>query len=157
MHAKLAIAGIVVVLVCVAPGVTPAAGADAKGTTVTRQNFTFTLHAPDDICGPYPSTVTFHVRNEVLHWAEEPDGTFNVHFTQTGTYRVDFDDPDRADQSSQYTDSVHHVLTPGEGHVFNLAFHDFPDGVKIWERVHVTLVGDEWVVERVVFEAVGCP
>lgn len=157
MRATLAVAGVVVGMACAVVGVAPTAGAGARGSTVTRQGFTFTLKAPDDICGPYPSTVTFHVRNEVLHWTERPDGTFNVQFSQTGTYSVDFDDPDRADQQSQYTESVHHVLTPGQGHVFNLAFHDFPDDIKIWERVHVTFVGDEMVVERVTFEAVGCP
>jgi hypothetical protein len=127
-----------------------------KKTTVDHR-VTFLLSAPDDICGPYASDITFSVRAQMLHWTEEPDGRFNVHFTQTGTYHVDFVDPARADQESQYTDSIHHVFTPGAVEVFNETFHDFPDGIRIWVRIHATVVDGRLVVERVVNKVTGCP
>ena len=129
------------------------AGAD----TSVNHRFTFEIQPEDDICGPYPSHVTFSVRTEVLHYTERADGRFNAHWTQTGTYHVDFVDPTLADQHSQYTDSIHHVFTPGQVEVFNETFHDFPDGIKIWVRVHATFVDGRLVVERVVEKVVGCP
>ena len=139
--------------------VAPAAAAPgAKATTDVSHRFTFSLLAPDDICGPNASQITFNVRNEVLHWAEAPDGRFNVQFTQTGTYHVEFLDPALPDQDSQYTDSIHHVLTPSRTEVFNEAFHDFPSGIRIWQRTHVTVLPDgRLIVERVIFEVTGCP
>ena len=140
-------------------GLAPAAvGAPAaEKKTVVDHNFSFSLTAPDDICGPYPSDITFSVRTQMLHWTEEPDGRFNVQFTQTGTYHVDFADPSRADQDSRYTDSIHHVFTPGKVEVFNETFHDFPDGIKIWVRIHATIVVGRVAVERVVEKVTGCP
>ncbi len=125
--------------------------------TEVDHRFTFLLSAPDDICGPYPADITFSVRNQILHWTEEPDGRFNAHFTQTGTYHVDFVDPAREDQDSQYTDSIQHVFTPGQVEVFNETFHDFPDGIKIWVRIHATVVDGRLVVERDVTKVTGCP
>ena len=140
-------------------GLTSAAAAapPAEKKTVVDHNFSFSLTAPDDICGPYPSQITFSVRTQAVHWTEEPGGRFNVQFTQTGTYHVDFADPSRADQDSRYTDSIHHVFTPGKVEVFNETFHDFPDGIKIWVRIHATIVDGRLVVERVVDRVTGCP
>jgi hypothetical protein len=141
-----------------AVGLAPAAfGAPAEKKTVVDHQVTFSLTAPDDICGPYPSEITFSVRTQTLHWTEEPDGRFNVQFTQTGTYHVDFVDPARTDQDSGYTDSIHHVFTPGQVEVFNETFHDFPDGIKIWVRIHATVVDGRLVVGRVVERVTGCP
>jgi hypothetical protein len=135
-----------------------AAGAPApEKMTVVDHGVISSLAAPDDICGPYPSDITFSVRTQMLHWTEEPDGRFNVHLTQTGTYHVDFVDPARPDQDSQYTESIHHVLTPGKAEVFNETFHDFPDGIEIWVRIHATIVDGSLVVERVVDRVTGCP
>lgn len=128
----------------------------AERTTTVDHDVTFSLTAPDDICGPYPAEITFSVRTQALHWTEEAD-RFNVQFTQTGTYHVDFADPTRRDQDSQYTDSIHHVLTPGKVEVFNETFHDFPDGIKIWVRIHAAIVDGRLVVERVVERVTGCP
>ena len=91
------------------------------------------------------------------HLTEEPDGRFNAQFTQTGTYHVDFVDAARTDQDSQYTDSIHHVFTPGKVEVFNETFHDFPDGIKIWVRIHATVLEGRFIVERVVDRVAGCP
>jgi len=68
------------------------------------------------------------VRTRVLHATEEPDGSFNVTFVDTGTYHVDFVDPAIADQDSQFTDSIHHAITPGGVETLTEAFHDFPPG-----------------------------
>jgi hypothetical protein len=129
----------------------------AEKKTVVDHGFTFFLSAPDDICGPYPSDITFSVRTQTFHLTEEADGRFNAQFTQTGTYHVDFLDPARTDQDSQYTDSMHHVFTPGQVEVFNETFHDFPDGIKIWVRIHATILDGRFVVERVVERVTGCP
>jgi hypothetical protein len=93
----------------------------------------------------------------MLHVTETPDGTFNFQFTETGTYHVDFVDPALQDQNSQFTDSIHHVHTPGGTDVIHLAFHDFPTGIKIWELIHVTRVHGRIVVEREVQRVTGCP
>lgn len=111
---------------------------------------------PDDICGPRANTVTWTIRTQALHWTEQPDGTFNVQFTQTGTYHVNFDDPAIADQESQFTDAIHHVATPAGVEVFNETFHDFPTGIRIWVRIHATLVDGDLVVERVAERVTGC-
>jgi hypothetical protein len=152
-------AAVGVILFLAAPLAAPAAAAPgAKATADVSHRFTFSLLAPDDICGPNASQITFAVRNEVLHWAEGSDGRFNVQFTQTGTYHVDFLDPALPDQDSQYTDSIHHVLTPSQTEVFNEAFHDFPSGIRIWQRTHVTVLADgHLIVERVIFRVTGCP
>ncbi len=151
------VVAVAVVSTLAALGVPADAEPGAKATTAVSHRFTFSLFAPNDICGPNAAEITFSVRNQVLHATEEADGRFNVQYTQTGTYHVDFVDPALTDQSSQYTESVHHVLTPGNTEVFNLAFHDFPNGIRIWERIHVTMLGDgRLTVERVVFQFTGC-
>ena len=148
-------ASIAVVLAAVILAGQPAANASA---TDVAHRFEFSLVAPDDICGPRASRITFTVRNQVLHWTEGPDGRFNVQFTQTGTYHVDFVDPVLVDQQSQYTDSIHHVFTRSQTEVFNETFHDFPDGLRIWQRTHVTVVSDgRVIIERVIVKVAGCP
>jgi hypothetical protein len=134
-----------------------AAAPPAERKTAVDHKFSFSLTAPDDICGPYVSDIIFSVRTQTFHLTEEPDGRFNAQWTQTGTYHVDFADPARPDQDSQYTDSMHHVFTPGKVEVFNETFHDFPDGIKIWVRIHATILDGRFVVERVVERITGCP
>jgi hypothetical protein len=133
-----------------------AAKGGASGSTEVLHGVVFVVVSPDDICGPNPAEITYRVRTQVLHSTEE-DGQFNVQFTQTGTYRVDFTNPDVEDQVAQYTESIHHVFTPGETEVFNFAYHDFPDGVRIWQRTHMTVVDGQLVVERVIDKVTGCP
>lgn len=133
------------------------AAAPKPRTTVVSHGDTFSAFFPDDICGPRASTVTWSVRTQALHWDERPDGTFNVQWTQTGTYHVDFVDPALADQVSQYTDQIHHVLTPAQTEVYNETFHDFPTGLKIWVRIHATIVDGQMIVEREIDKVTGCP
>lgn len=132
-----------------------AAPAPDRGTSVLHGT-TRTEFFPDDICGPRASTVTFNFRTTVLHWTEDAS-TFNVQFTETGTYHVDFVDPALEDQDSQFTLSIHHVLTPSGAEVFNSTWHDFPTGIKIWERVHATFVDGDLIVEREFQKVTGCP
>jgi hypothetical protein len=133
--------------------------ASAKPTTstVVLHGVTFTEFFPDDICGPPASTVAFTVRTDVTHLTERADGTFTFHHTDTGTYHVDFVDPALADQDSQFTESLLITLTPGGTEVVSLAFHDFPTGLRIWQRFHLTVVDGNPLVERDVLKVTGCP
>ena len=133
------------------------AAAPAQKTTVVVHGLTYSLYFPDDICGPRAATATFTVRTRVIHATEGQDGSFNVTFVDTGTYQVDFVDPTIADQDSQFTSFVHHAFTRGEVEVLTEAFHDFPTGVRIWERFHATVVAGRIVIEREVFKVTGCP
>ena len=47
------------------------------------------------------------------------------------------------------------MFTPGKVEVFNETFHDFPDGIRIWVRIHATVVDGRFVVERVVEKVTG--
>jgi hypothetical protein len=125
--------------------------------TLVIHGDTFSVFFPDDICGPRASTTTFTFRTQVLHGAERPDGTYNFHFTDTGTYHVDFVDPALQDQDSQFTETSHHVRTRGETEVLRGAFHDFPTGIRIWERFHATAVDGVIIVDREIVKVTGCP
>lgn len=133
------------------------AAAPAEKTTVVVHGLTYSVFFPDDVCGPRAGTTTFSVRTRVLHATEEQDGSFNAKFIDTGTYHVDFVDPAIADQDSQFTYSIHHAFTPGGVEVLTETFHDFPTGVRIWERFHATVVDGRIVIEREVFKVTGCP
>ncbi len=88
---------------------------------------------------------------------EHQDGTFNFHFTETGTYHVDFVDPALSDQDSQFAGSIHHVITRGGADVISLTWHDFPAGLKSWEQFHLTVVDGDVVAFRDVLRVTGCP
>ncbi len=133
-----AMAGLVALL-----AVPTRAAAPAAKTAVVVHGLTYSMFFPDDICGPRAGTTTFTIRTQVLRATEDPEGTFNVTFVDTGTYHVDFVEPAIADQGSQFTHTAHHAFTPGEVEIFNLTFHDFPTGIKIWERVHATFVNEQ--------------
>jgi hypothetical protein len=49
------------------------------------------------------------------------------------------------------------VRSPGETEVFNEAFHHFPEGLRSWQRTHVTVVDGRLVIERVIVKVTGCP
>lgn len=133
------------------------AAAPAGKTTVVVHGLTFSMFFPDDICGPRAGTTTFTIRTQVTRAWEEQDGTFNVTFAETGTYHVDFVDPAIANQDSQYTQTARHAFMPSGVEVYNLTFHDFPTGIRIWERIHATFVNEQLIVEREVFKVTGCP
>jgi hypothetical protein len=154
--ARFASGALFVLLAAVAVAAPSLAAPPVDRGTAVLHGLTHTEYFPDDICGPRASTVTFTIRTQVLHWTED-DSTYNVQFTETGEYHVDFIDPALEDQNSQFTESVHHVLTPGGTEVFNLTFHDFPTGIKIWERIHATFANGELVVERELQKVTGCP
>lgn len=147
---------VVTALAALGLAVLPAqARAEATTSTVvlhglTRSDFN------TDICGRL-ATFTFTTRTQVTHLTEHEDGSFSLNFIETGTYHVDFVEPALADQDSQFTEAFHATLTPGETLVVSLTFHDFPTGIRIWERLHLTEVDGSPVVEREIQKVTGCP
>lgn len=133
------------------------AQASTSSSTVVIHGVTFTEFFSDDICGPRASTVTFTIETEVTHVTEHLDGSFVFQDSSHATYHVDFVDPSLADQDSQSTQAVHMALTPGGTQVYSLTFHDFPTGIKIWQRIHLTIVDGQPVVDREILKVVGCP
>lgn len=134
-----------------------AADRSARESTVVLRGLTYTQSFPDDICGPRASEETVRVRTMVVHYTESDDGTFNAHFTETGTVHVDFGDPTLQDFDSQFTDSIHHVLTPGGSETFIETFHQVSGELKIWSRIQVHFVDGEPMFERVTSKVTGCP
>ena len=89
-------------------------------------------------------------------------GSSSFNFIDTGTYHVDFVDSALADQNSEWAEAVHATavhatLTRGGTFVVSVAFHDFPTGIRIWERFHLTEVDGSPVVEREIQKVTGCP
>jgi hypothetical protein len=149
-------ASLVVTAAALVLAVLPAHAAGAATTsTVVLHGLTHSELAPD-ICGR-DAFFSFTIRTQVTHLTEHEDGSFSFNFTETGTYHVDFVDPTVADQDSQFTEAVHASLTPGGTFVVSVAFHDFPTGIRIWERFHLTEVDGSPVVEREIQKVTGCP
>ncbi len=134
---------------------TAVAAAAATTSTVVLHGLTRS-DVNTDICGRL-ATFTFTVRTQVIHLTEHEDGSFSFNFIDTGTYEVDFVDPALADQKSQWAEAVHVTLTSGGTFVVSVAFHDFPTGIRIWERFHLTEVDGSLVVEREIQKVTGCP
>jgi len=128
----------------------------ATSVTVITHGDTSPNFYPDDICGPRASWVTATLHATAFHLTQNGD-SFTSHYTETGTYHVDFDDPNLADQDSQFTGASTIVLTPGQTIVVATTWHDFPTGMKIWEQYHLTLVDGQPVIERSVLKVTGCP
>jgi hypothetical protein len=133
------------------------AGARATTSTVVLHGLTASEFFPDDICGPRASFVEFTGRTQVTHATELEDGSLSFQFVDTGTYHVDFVDPALGHQESQFTESVHFTAAPGGTVVFSATFHDFPTGIRIYERVHVTEVDGRLIVDRDIMKVTGCP
>jgi hypothetical protein len=132
--------------------------AQAAGpSTVVIHGVTFTEFFSDDICGPRASTVTFTIDTEVMHVTPLSNGSYIFQDTSHGNYHVDFVDPTLADQNSQTTQALHYALTPGGTEIYSLTFHDFPTGLKIWQRVHLTVVDGAVKVDREIVKVEGCP
>jgi hypothetical protein len=129
----------------------------ATTTTVVIHGLTFTEFFPGDICGSRASFVTFTFDTEVTHLTEHADGSFTLEDALTGTYHVDFVDPALADQDSRQAGSTHATLTPGGMFVYSVAFHDFPTGLRIWQRIHLTVVNGNPVVDSDILKVTGCP
>jgi hypothetical protein len=150
---SVALAGILAALV-----VLPAqAGAQATTSTVVIHGLTASKFIPDDICGPRASFVEYTGRTNVTHATELDDGSLSFQFVDTGTYHVDFVDPALDDQESQYTEVLHFTAAPGGTVVYSLTFHDFPTGLRIYVRAHVTEVDGSLIVDRDVTKVTGCP
>jgi hypothetical protein len=128
----------------------------ATSVTVISHGDTSTNYYPDDICGARASWVTATVRATAFHLTQNGD-SYTSHYTETGTYHVDFVDPSLADQDSQFTGASTILLTVGQTLVVSSTWHDFPTGLRIWEQYHLTLVDGQPVIERYVLKVTGCP
>jgi hypothetical protein len=128
----------------------------ATAYTLISHGDTGTAYYGEDICGARASWVTTAFRTTVDHLTQRGD-YFTFHFLETGTYHVDFDDPNLADQDSQFSGSSTVTLTAGQTVVVANTWHDFPTGLKIWERYQLTVVDGQAVVERYVLKVTGCP
>ena len=128
----------------------------ANGYTLVSHGDTGSAYYASDICGARASWVTTTLRTTVDHVTQRGD-SFVFHYLETGTYHVDFDDPSLADQDSQFTGSSTVALTPGQAVVVANTWHDFPTGLMIWERFHLTLVDGQPVIEKYVLKVTGCP
>jgi len=128
----------------------------ASSYTLVAHGETGSAYYGSDICGDRASWVTTALRTTVDHLTQRGD-TFAFHYTETGTYHVDFDDPSLADQDSQFTGSSTVAVTLGQDVVVANTWHDFPTGLKIWERYHLTLVDGQPVIEKYVLKVTGCP
>jgi hypothetical protein len=133
------------------------AGAQVATSTVVIHGLTASEFIPDDICGPRASFVEFTGRTNVTHATELEDGSRSFQFVDTGTYHVDFVDPALDDQESQYTEALHFTATPGGTVVYSLTFHDFPTGIRIYVKAHVTEVDGRLIVDRDITKVTGCP
>jgi hypothetical protein len=118
---------------------------------------TETGYSPDDICGDRAGWWTFALRTTVAHITELGDGYFTFHFTETGTYHIDFVDPAIPDQDSQFTGTDTVTLTYGDTYEESYTWHDFPTGIKIWERYSLHEVDGTPVLERYILKVTGCP
>jgi hypothetical protein len=140
---------LIAVLIALVVAAVPApASASTTTSTVVIHGLTFTEFFQDGLCGPEPQYVTFTFDTEVTHTTEHADGSFSFVDVNTGTYHVDFVDPALPDVDSRQVGAFHITLTPGGTQVVSLAFHDFPTGVMIWQRFHLTVVDGNPVVER---------
>jgi hypothetical protein len=137
-----------------APAASAASPVGHAGESVHRE--VSRIYWPDDICGPRAGWTEVVV---TVQWKyiERPDGSFNFHFMETGTYHTDFDDPTIADYDSQFTLAEHGTVTPGGTAVVTSQWHDFPGSITIQERIVVVQVGDEVKVDRYVLYVDGCP
>lgn len=157
MAPKRLVPSALLVAILIALGAPAAAKHAAKGATVVVHGVTYTQSFPDDICGPRASEETVVIRTTVLHYTEEAAGTFNAQFTETGTIHVDFDDPALEDYDAQFTDSIHHVLTPGGAEMFIETFHQLSGDLKIWSRIQVHSLDGRLMFERESLKVTGCP
>jgi hypothetical protein len=156
---KKAYALIAALIALVLAAVAVPASAATTTSTVVIHGVTFTDFYPEGLCGSEgPNYVTFTFDTEVTHTTEHADGSFSFQDASTGTYHADYVDPAIPDQDSRQVGSFHLTLTPGGTTVVSLAFHDFPTGVRIWQRYHLTVVDGNPVVERFIEKIEpGCP
>jgi hypothetical protein len=136
-----------------------AAGAPAQAAnafTLVTHGGTGSDYYTSDICGDRASWVTYAWGTTVDHLTQRDD-SYTFHSTENGTYHVDFDDPSLADQDSRFTGSNTVTLSSGQTLVVATTWHDFPTGLKIWERYHLTVVDGQPVIESYVLKFTGCP
>jgi len=87
---------------------------------------------------------------------------FQVVDVETGTYSYDFDDPSIPDVSGyRYTSPFSAVVNKNDNVLITQILHEHlpgsPDGIRIWERWHLTWKDGAPFVERYFFKVTGCP
>jgi hypothetical protein len=147
------------------------AGAAASGPVeriVERHHKTeITEVVTDDVCGDvggglglrsgvFRMVETGHTRITVFA------DRFQVIDVENGTYSYDFDDPSISDVSGyRYTSPFTLVVNKNDNVLITQILHEHlpgtPDGIRIWERYHLTWRDDAPVVERYFFKVTGCP
>lgn len=90
------------------------------------------------------------------------DDRFQIVDVENGTYSYDFDDPSIPDVAGyRYTSPFTLVVNKNENVLITQILHEYlpgqPDGIRIWERYHLTWQNGEPVVEHYFFKVTGCP
>jgi hypothetical protein len=150
--ASLLVTALVALVLAVLPS---QARAEATTSTVVLHGLTRS-EFNTDICGRL-ATFSFTVRTQVIHLTEHEDGSFSFNFIDTGTYHVDYVDPALADQNAQWTEAVHVTLTTGGTFMVSVALNSREGGIRILERFHLTERDGRPIVEREIFNVIGCP
>lgn len=121
----------------------------------------------DDVCGDiggglglrsgvFRSVETGHT--QITIYADR----FQVIDVENGTYSYDFDDPSIPDVSGyRYTSPLTIVVNKNDNVLITQILHEHlpgtQDGIRIWERWHLTWKDGAPFVERYFFKVTGCP
>jgi len=121
----------------------------------------------DDVCGDVGGGLG--LRSGVFRNVETGHTTiwiyedrFQIVDVENGTYAYDFDDPAIPDVSGyRYTSPFSAVVNKNDNVLITQILHEHlpgsPDGIRIWERWHLTWKDGEPFVERYFFKVTGCP
>jgi len=121
----------------------------------------------DDVCGEvggglglrsgvYRMVETGHTKITVF------EDRFQVIDVENGTFSYDFDDPSIPDVSGyRYSSPFSAVVNKNDNVLITQILHEHlpgtPDGIRIWERWHLTWKDGAPFVERYLFKVTGCP
>ena len=121
----------------------------------------------DDVCGDVGGGLG--LRSGVFRNVETGHTTitvfedrFQVIDVENGTYSYDFDDPSIPDVSGyRYTSPLSAVVNKNDNVLITQILHEqlpgTPDGIRVWERWHLTWKDGAPFVERYFFKVTGCP
>ena len=121
----------------------------------------------DDVCGDvggglglrsgvFRNLETGHTKITIF------EDRFQVIDVENGTYSYDFDDPSIPDVFGyHYTSPLNIEANKNEDVLITQNLHEHlpgsPDGIRIWERWHLTWKDGAPFVERYIFKVTGCP
>ena len=121
----------------------------------------------DDVCGEVGGGLG--LRSGVYRMVETGHTTitvfedrFQVIDVENGTFSYDFDDPSIPDVSGyRYTSPFKAVVNKNDNVLITQILHEqlpgTPDGIRVWERWHLTWKDGSPFVERYFFKVTGCP